>query len=87
MKYTTFKDRVLNVVCRIRRGKTLTYKEVAWRAGSARAYRAVGNIVSKNFDSAIPCHRVIKSDGSIGSYNRGVQKKKALLQEEGFLSL
>ncbi len=51
--------------------------------GHPRAYRAVGNILSKNRDKKIPCHRVIKSDGRIGGYNQGVDKKTFLLQKEG----
>ncbi|MBI4095216.1 MAG: methylated-DNA--[protein]-cysteine S-methyltransferase [Candidatus Liptonbacteria bacterium] len=61
---TSFTERVLKVVRRIPRGKTLSYTEVARRAGSPRAYRAVGNILNR-YDSAkfkVPCHRVIRSD-------------------------
>lgn len=78
----SFKERVYAVVRRIPRGEVLTYKEVARRAGSPRAYRAVGNILSKNQDPKLPCHRVIRSDGSIGGYNRGAGKKAALLDKE-----
>jgi len=79
----TFKQKVLEVVKKIPKGKTLTYKEVAEKAGKARAWRAVGNILSKNYNPSIPCHRVIRSDGKIGGYNRGVEKKKKLLKKEG----
>lgn len=79
----TFKEKVLRVVAKIPRGKVLAYKEVARRAGSPMAYRAVGNILNKNYDPKIPCHRVIRSDGKIGGYNRGAKKKIALLQKEG----
>lgn len=78
----TFSVKVYSAVKRIPQGKTLSYKEVAERAGSPRAYRAVGTILSKNFNLAIPCHRVIKSDGSYGGYNRGVKQKRALLKKE-----
>ncbi len=78
----TFRQKVLRVVAKIPRGKTLTYKEVASRAGNPRAYRAVGNILSKNYDQEIPCHRVIRSDGKLGGYNRGASKKKKLLEQE-----
>ena len=62
----------------------MTYKEVAKRAGSPKAFRAVGSIMAKNFDSDIPCHRVIKSDGTLGNYNRGgATKKMTLLRKEG----
>jgi O-6-methylguanine DNA methyltransferase len=46
------------------------------------AARAVGNILHKNFDPKIPCHRVIRADGQIGGYNRGLRRKVALLQFE-----
>nr|AKQ02626.1 O-6-methylguanine DNA methyltransferase [uncultured Parcubacteria bacterium Rifle_16ft_4_minimus_37658]AKQ05681.1 O-6-methylguanine DNA methyltransferase [uncultured Parcubacteria bacterium Rifle_16ft_4_minimus_23641] len=77
-----FSRRVLNIVRKIPRGKTLTYKEVAIRAGKPRAYRVVGNILNKNYDPKIPCHRVIRSDGKIGGYNRGTKNKLSLLKKE-----
>ncbi|MEK7117326.1 MAG: MGMT family protein, partial [Patescibacteria group bacterium] len=65
------------------RGKVLTYRQVAARAGSPDASRAVGNILKTNFDPKIPCHRVILSDGRMGGYNRGGTKKKlAILKKE-----
>lgn len=79
---TSFKAKVLKVVAQIPRGEVLTYKEVAQRAGSPRAYRAVGNILSRNNDLSVPCHRVIRSDGAIGGYNRGREMKSKLLQGE-----
>jgi len=78
-----FTKKVFEVVREIPRGKVLTYKEVAKRAGSPRAWRAVGNILNKNKNSRIPCHRVIKSNGKIGGYNKGEKKKIALLRKEG----
>lgn len=84
MKQSTFKEQVHSVVRRIPKGKTMTYGEVAALAGSVGASRAVGTILSKNYDPAIPCHRVIRSDGKIGNYNRGGQQAKfALLKNEG----
>lgn len=77
-----FKDNIFEAVKKIPKGKTATYKEVAVSAGRPRAWRAVGNILNKNFNSDIPCHRVIRSDGKIGGYNRGVFKKKLLLKSE-----
>lgn len=79
---TTFKQKVLEAVKKIKRGKTLTYKEVAKRAGSPKAFRAVGNILNKNFNSKIPCHRVIRSDGTIGGYNKGTKLKWRKLKSE-----
>ncbi|MDE1975265.1 MAG: MGMT family protein [Patescibacteria group bacterium] len=77
-----FKDAVLAVVCRISKGKVLTYKEVAMKAGRPRAYRAVGNILNSNYDPKIPCHRVVRSDGTTGGYNRGAIRKAMLLKME-----
>lgn len=78
-----FAQRVLAVVQEIPKGTTLTYKEVAQLAGSPRAYRAVGRVMSKNFNPAIPCHRVIRSDGRLGGYNRGgIETKKCILAKE-----
>ena len=78
-----FKERVLKVVSAIPKGKTLSYGEVAVLAGSLRAYRAVGTILKGNHDPKIPCHRVIKSDGSVGNYNGGTWRKRKLLIQEG----
>ncbi len=79
----TFKEKVFAVVKKIPKGRTLTYKEVASRVGKARAARAVGNILNKNYNPSIPCHRVVRSDGKTGGYNRGTEAKKRKLQEEG----
>ncbi len=67
----------------IPKGKVLTCQQVAQKAGRPRAYRAVGTILSKNTDSTVPCHRVIKSDGSVGGYNGLRGEKIALLKAEG----
>jgi O-6-methylguanine DNA methyltransferase len=58
----SFRKRVFGVVKKIPKGSVLTYKEVAKRAGSPKAFRAVGSILKANFDPTISCHRVIKSD-------------------------
>lgn len=78
----TFSEKVYAVVKRIPKGKTLTYKQVAEKSGNPKAFRAVGNILNKNFDPSIPCHRVIRSDGKTGGYNRGALNKQKLLQKE-----
>lgn len=80
-----FSDKVYEVVRKIPRGKTLSYAIVAKRAGSPEAFRSVGAILSKNYDKNIPCHRVIKSDGTTGGYNRGSKKKRDMLISEGHL--
>ena len=58
-----FSDRVRAVVKKIPKGKTMTYKQVATKAGNSKAARAVGLIMSHNSDSKIPCHRVFRGDG------------------------
>lgn len=81
-----FSDRVRNIVRKIPKGKTMTYQQVAELAGSPGASRAVGSIMRANYDPKIPCHRVVRSDGKIGNYNRGgEQMKRKLLQQEGVL--
>lgn len=80
-----FKEKVFNVVREIPAGKTLTYAEVARLAGSPSAARAVGNALHANFDPKIPCHRVIRSDGRPGGYNRGSAKKTEMLAKEANL--
>lgn len=82
----TFTEKVLRVVSTIPKGKVLTYKQVATLAGSPNAVRAVGNILNKNYNPDVPCHRVIKSGGEIGGYNRGVNKKAKILKDEGYLN-
>jgi O-6-methylguanine DNA methyltransferase len=83
----TFSDRVHEVVRKIPRGKTLTYKEVAQKSGNSKAARVVAMIMSKNYDTRVPCHRVIRTDGGMGGYNRGgITEKRRILIEEGALS-
>jgi L-threonylcarbamoyladenylate synthase len=86
MKKFNFDKRVLDVVSKIKKGKFKTYKEVAELAGNKKAARAVGNILAKNKNSKIPCHRVIKNDGLVGGYfgkENLCWKKFALLLKEG----
>ncbi|MCL5011117.1 MAG: MGMT family protein [Patescibacteria group bacterium] len=77
-----FSKKVLQVVAKIPKSKTLTYRQVAEMAGNPKAYRAVGNILAKNFNPKVPCHRVIKSNGQPGGYNRGEQNKIKILKSE-----
>jgi methylated-DNA-[protein]-cysteine S-methyltransferase len=79
----TFTEKVRAIVKKIPKGKTMTYKEVAAKAGNPKAARAVGAIMRTNYDPSIPCHRVIASDGSMRGYNRGgVDRKREMLLEE-----
>ena len=80
----SFTKRVLEVVAQIERGQVYTYKKVAELAGNPKAFRAVGSILNKNYNPDIPCHRVIRSDGKLGGYNRGQSLKKLLLESEYF---
>ena len=79
---SSFRAKVFKIVASIPRGKMLTYSEVAKLAGNPGASRAVGNILAKNYDPKIPCHRVIRSDGKIGGYNGGEKLKIKKLKEE-----
>lgn len=81
-KSLSFSQKVYEVVKEIPRGKTLSYKEVAALAGRPNACRAVGNILNKNIDHSVPCHRVIRSDGKTGGYNKGplLKRKKLILE-------
>ncbi len=84
-KRLSFSERVYAVVANIPSGKTMTYKQVATKAGNKNAARAVGTIMSHNFNPKIPCHRVVRSDGTVGDYNRGGPSRKIeLLLEEAY---
>ena len=83
---TEFQLKVWSYLKKIPKGKTKSYLEVAKAIGKPSAFRAVANAVGKNpFPPKIPCHRVIRSDGSMGGYSGkgGIKKKKILLQSEG----
>lgn len=82
---TAFSKIIYDIVRKIPQGKTLTYKEVAQLAGRPAAFRAVGNILNKNYNPEIPCHRVVRSDGKPGGYNRGSEEKVIRLKQEGAL--
>lgn len=81
---TKFQKKVWKAISRIPYGKTSSYKQIAKKIGNENAYRAVGNAVSKNpIPIIVPCHRVIKKDGSLGGYSLGIWRKKKLLCLEG----
>lgn len=84
MKKINFKERALAVVRKIPKGKTLSYGEVAFAAGYTGAARAVGTLMAHNHDKTVPCHRVVRADGSIGEYNGGgPEAKLKRLKAEG----
>jgi methylated-DNA-[protein]-cysteine S-methyltransferase len=81
-----FKERVIKAVMRIPPGEVRSYKEVAWMAGNPHAFRAVARVMAMNTDPKVPCHRVIKSDGTLGGFGRGGEaRKRELLRREGVL--
>ncbi len=83
-KYTPFQRKVWEVTKTIPYGETRSYKWVAEKTGSPHAVRAVGQALKRNpLPGIIPCHRVIRSDGSLGGFSLGLRKKKALLRSEG----
>lgn len=83
-RFDGFSASVLKATAEIPFGQTLSYREVAEAAGNPKASRAAGNALGANpIPIVIPCHRVLRSDGSIGGYTGGVDKKKVLLEVEG----
>jgi methylated-DNA-[protein]-cysteine S-methyltransferase len=79
-----FTRTVLDCVRKIPAGSVATYKEIAVVAGRPRAYRAVGNIMATHpFPYLIPCHRVIRSDRSLGGYGPNPETKAKFLAQEG----
>ncbi|MCC7160559.1 MGMT family protein [Candidatus Nomurabacteria bacterium] len=86
LKGTAFQKKVWEALLKIPKGKTITYKELAKNIGKPKAVRAVANAVGANpVPITIPCHRVIRSDGTLGGYSGkgGVKTKRALLIKEG----
>ena len=82
---TTFQRKVWGALLTIPKGETITYKGLAKRVGKPRAIRAVANAVGANkMLVTIPCHRVVRSDGSLGGYSGpgGVKRKLELLKKE-----
>ncbi|MHA1297833.1 MAG: MGMT family protein [Candidatus Helarchaeota archaeon] len=82
-KMTDFQRKVLQITQRIPKGKVATYGLIAEVLGARRYSRAVGNALNKNpYPIKIPCHRVIRSDGYIGGFAKGTEKKEELLKNE-----
>lgn len=81
---TEFSTQVLKETLGIPHGKVCTYWGLAARAGFPRAARAVGSVMAKNpFPLVIPCHRVVRADGTPGRFGGGADMKKRLLSREG----
>ena len=86
LRGTIFQLKVWSYLKKIPRGRVKTYSEVAKGIGKPLAVRAVANAIGKNpYAPRIPCHRVIRSDGSLGGYSGkgGIKTKKLLLKREG----
>ena len=86
LKGTKFQQKVWAYLMKIPRGSVKTYSQVAKDIGKPLAIRAVANAIGKNpYAPKIPCHRVIRSDGSLGGYSGkgGVKTKRFLLKKEG----
>ncbi len=83
---SVFQKKVWRALLGIPRGSVVTYRELAHIVGMPNAVRAVATAVGKNpYAPRVPCHRVIRSDGSIGGYSArgGIRKKQQLLRKEG----
>jgi methylated-DNA-[protein]-cysteine S-methyltransferase len=82
-----FRGKVVRQIARIPYGKTVTYTDMARRAGNERAVRAAGTACGRNpIPIVVPCHRVLRSGGGLGGYGGGVEMKEGLLKLEGVLS-
>lgn len=85
-KLPNFSAKVLRHACKIPRGNVATYSGLAANLGSPHAARAVGTVLANNpFPIIIPCHRVVRADGSLGGFGGGTEMKKELLEKEGVI--
>ena len=81
-----FQHRVWREIARVPYGKTITYAELAKRAGAPRQARAAGAATGRNpIGVVVPCHRIVGSDGSLTGYAGGLERKRGLLELEGAL--
>ena len=81
---TPFQQRVWREIAKVRHGETITYAELAERAGSPGAARAAGAATGRNpLALVVPCHRIVGADGSLTGYAGGVDRKERLLALEG----
>jgi len=80
---TRFELLCYDILCQVPKGKVTTYQLLA-KAMKTRGARAVGNALNKNpFAPKVPCHRVVRSDGTLGGFAGGAEKKRKLLEREG----
>ena len=80
---TVLEQQVLRAVLLVAYGRTKTYREIAKQIGRPKAYRFVGNTLANNpFPVAVPCHRIIRADGSLGGFGGGTDLKKRMLAME-----
>jgi AraC family transcriptional regulator of adaptative response/methylated-DNA-[protein]-cysteine methyltransferase len=81
---TAFQEAVWSELRKIPPGETRSYAEIAAAVGNPKAVRAVGSANGDNHVAVlIPCHRVVRSDGSLGGYAGGLDRKRKLLEAEG----
>ena len=81
---TDFQKKVWQKIKKIPKGKVSTYKMLAFILNKKKAYQAVGQALNKNpYWPAVPCHRIVKSNGSLGGFAKGIKLKKKLLEKEG----
>jgi methylated-DNA-[protein]-cysteine S-methyltransferase len=81
-----FTQRVLRATAKVPYGEVSTYRQVATKAGNERAVRAAGNALGANpIPIVVPCHRILRTGGSLGGYGGGVSRKEFLLRLEGAL--
>lgn len=83
MKALSFSEHCYQLLARVPRGRITTYRELAKALGT-KGYRAVGQAMHRNpYAPHVPCHRVVRTDGTLGGYAGGLRKKIALLVKEG----
>ena len=78
-----FNQKIWNICRKIPKGRVATYKAIAIKL-KTKAYHAVGNALNKNpYSPKVPCHRVVRSNGEVGGFAKGVKEKIKMLEKEG----
>jgi methylated-DNA-[protein]-cysteine S-methyltransferase len=81
-----FTQRILRATAKVPYGQVSTYRQMATKAGNEKAVRAAGNALGANpIPIVVPCHRILRTGGSLGGYGGGPERKEFLLKLEGFL--